>query len=182
MFLLRNKEKIFQGVEDYYDKKVEIDFFIETRGEKVFFDYMELLKNFRVSCTYAHFLLLDQYNQKWNQFHYLYIGLLEDYFRAILYRGENLLFSIQDKYLPSLIEYILESKNEMQELISPEVDIKCLLEFRRKILAHRLTLGKKKQVYKENFMKILPDVLKENYLKKIKEWKEEYKELKTIVD
>ena len=48
MFLLRNKEKIFQGVEDYYDKKVEIDFFIETRGEKVFFDYMELLKNFRV--------------------------------------------------------------------------------------------------------------------------------------
>lgn len=182
MFLLKDKDQIIKESENYFEAKVEIDFFVELRGENTYLTYLCELKKHDLPRTYNLVVLLDQYTQDWYSLCFTYISLFEDYLRHILYRGDFFINnnSLKEIYLPSLLEIISSNKEIYSYLFPLEIDKHLLLNFRRKILEHHLVGDEKKNAYIINFYNALPDTLKDYFYLEYEKLNEKYKDLKSI--
>ena len=183
MFLLKNKDEIIKETEDYYKTKVEVDFFIEVRGEHTYLMHLMTLKKYNLPTSYSNIVALDQYFEKWYELCYTYISLFEDYLRHILYCGDYFINynAPKEKYLPTLLEMIASSKEIYEYVFQDDIDNQKLLDFRRKIIEHHPLSDEQRSLYIVNFYKALPPILKKNFYDKYLDLVKKYKFLGYII-
>lgn len=182
MFVIHEKDRIIRETKDYYSHQLDIEYFIEIRGEKTYFNYLELLEKYHLYKTFENVCLLDQYAQELNALCFTYICLYEDYLKeAIFYDEQTITYSSLNRMcIPNLITIITDDEYLEKEILPNSLNLKLLNTFRKNVLEHSLIEAKSRKEEIINFIEALPKELKESFINKLENLNKRFSSLDDI--
>lgn len=167
---------------DYYDKKIEVDFFVECFGVDYYYNLLNVLQDNDYVQKYQNVMLLQNFNEEFIKDCFLYLDKLEKYIKAYLYRN-NLVYSLNllhEKKIKNLYDYLdAEAK---KTLFDNDFEITKLLTFKKRVYDSSLLFCSDYKHLIVNFVKALPNNLSDEFNCKVNDYKEKYKPLMRIIE
>ena len=168
--------KIESEIIDYQENKKEVDKWISVKGEIKYLEFVKILKNSNIDCTWENVSHLYKYDKRLQINLFKYMSFFEEYIRAKLWNNGkfNKYREINRKYMGGLIDDLCDDKILLQHNFNNinKAQLENIREIRNTISHNDIVIkcNKENNDYKElinDFYIALPQEYKRGFKKDI---------------
>ncbi len=154
---------------NYFENKIEIDFFLELHGFEIYKKLIELLKKKNYQYDIKTINKVYNFNLEISKLVHEYLHYEEEYLRAFLYINKYVvnLKTLNEKPLSSLLKIIASNKNIKDELNLKDIYIQDIISLNTKAITYQIVFSSRMNEKIEYLYNLLPDFYKKSFKEKL---------------